>query len=239
MSKLPAWAIIPASGVGQRMQAELPKQYLKFIDKTIIEHTLDRILSHDSIAGAVVVLNPDDKHWVNLNYKSSKPLIIATGGRQRQHSVYNGLQALHSHIHEDCYALVHDAVRPLVSHRDISALIDTAQQHSDGALLAVPVVDTLKHQDDAGNIDQTVSRSGLWRAFTPQVFRASLLSKALEYVRENSCDITDDASAIETIGLKPKLVLGSVENIKITLPEDLMLARQIWMSQQGRMSQQG
>lgn len=233
MSRLPAWAIIPASGIGQRMQAELPKQYLKLTDKTIIEHTLDRILSHSLIAGAVIVLNSHDRHWPKVNYLSSKPIIFATGGEQRQDSVYNGLQALRSQLQQDCYVLVHDAVRPLVSHCDISALIEAAQQHDDGALLAAPVADTLKQQDDNGNIDQTISRSRLWRAFTPQIFRASLLSKALEHAKENSChDITDDASAIEAIGLKPRLVMGSVENIKITLPEDLKLARQIWMSQQ-------
>lgn len=232
MSNLPVWAVIPASGIGQRMQAELPKQYLKLTDKTIIEHTLDKLLSHNLIIGAVVILSADDKYWDRLNYKPSKPLFLARGGEQRQHSVNNGLEILNSNIQQDCYALVHDAVRPLVSHSDISRLIETAQQHDDGALLAAPVADTLKRQDDEGNIDQTISRAGLWRAFTPQIFRANLLSKALRYVQENRLEITDDASAIEAMGLKPKLVLGSSENFKITLPEDLTLARQIWTSRQ-------
>lgn len=235
MSKLPVWAIIPASGIGLRMQAELPKQYLPFIDKTIIEHTLDRLLSHPDIAGAVVVLNAADKYWANLNYQaqSSKPLIIAKGGVQRHHSVFYGLEKLCSDMNQDCYALVHDAVRPLVTIKDLSQLIETARQHSSGALLGAPIADTIKQQNSEGNINQTISRAGLWRAFTPQVFKASLLMDALKFVIENQLKITDDASAVEAIGLKPKLVLGSVENIKITLPEDLMLARQIWTNQEG------
>lgn len=233
MSKsLPVWAIIPASGIGQRMQAELPKQYLKLTEKTIIENTLDRLLSHDSIAGAVVVLSADDRHWANLNYKPSKPLIFTTGGAQRQHSVYNGLEALGSHIQQDCYALVHDAVRPFVSHENISTLIDVAKQYDEGALLAIPVADTLKQQDEKGNVDQTISRFGLWRAFTPQIFKSSLLKRALEFVIENEIEVTDDASAIEALGLSPRLVNSSAENIKITNPEDLLLANHIMLRQQ-------
>ena len=234
MNKPQAWAIIPASGVGQRMQARLPKQYLKIADKTIIEYTLDKMLSHDAICGAIVVLDTNDKHWDNLNYQAHKPLLLATGGKQRQHSVFNGLQKLRWTINQDCLVLVHDAVRPLVSHADISHLIAAAHQHSDGAVLAAPVADTLKQQDQQGNIDQTISRAGLWRAFTPQGFRASLLHKALQYAIDKQHAVTDDASALEAIGLKPQLVLGSVENIKITLPEDLALATQILNHQQAR-----
>ena len=137
-----------------------------------------------------------------------------------------------SDIAQDSYALVHDAVRPLVTIKDLSRLIETARQHSAGALLGAPIADTIKQQNTDGNINQTISRVGLWRAFTPQVFKTSLLMDALKFVMENQLEITDDASAVEAIGLKPKLVLGSVENIKITLPEDLMLARQIWTNQQ-------
>jgi 2-C-methyl-D-erythritol 4-phosphate cytidylyltransferase len=231
MSNLPVWTIIPASGIGQRMQAELPKQYLKLSEKTIIEHTLDKMLSHDAISGAVVVLDSNDKHWDKLNYQTDKPLILATGGEQRQHSVFNGLEKLLSTINQDCFVLVHDAVRPLVAHADITQLIEIAHQHKDGALLAAPVADTLKQQDLQGNSQQTISRVGLWRAFTPQIFRASLLSKALQYVMERQLAVTDDASAMEAMGLKPKLVPGSAENIKITLAEDLLLAKKIWKQQ--------
>ena len=230
---LPVWAIIPASGTGQRMQCELPKQYLPLVDKTIIEHTLDRLLSHPQIAGAVVVLSNTDKYWANLNYQthSTKPLMIAQGGVLRHQSVFNGLEKLCTDINPNCYALVHDAVRPLVTIKDLNRLIEAARQHSAGALLGAPIVDTIKQLNVDGNINQTMSRVSLWRAFTPQVFKADLLMDALKFVIENKLEITDDASAIEAIGQSPKLVLGSAENIKITLPEDLMLARLIWARQ--------
>ncbi len=230
---LPVWAIIPASGIGQRMQSELPKQYLPLVDKTIIEHTLDRLLSHPEIAGAVVVLSAKDKYWANLNYQtqSKKPLVFAQGGVLRHQSVFNGLEKLFTDISQDCYALVHDAVRPLVTINDLNRLIEVARQHSAGALLGAPIADTIKQLNVDGNINQTMNRTGLWRAFTPQVFKADLLLDALKFVIENKLEITDDASAVEAMGQSPKLVLGSAENIKITLPEDLMLARQIWARQ--------
>ncbi|MFT5662905.1 MAG: 2-C-methyl-D-erythritol 4-phosphate cytidylyltransferase [Gammaproteobacteria bacterium] len=231
--KLPVWAIIPASGIGQRMLSERPKQYLPLVDKTIIEHTLDRLLSHPEIIGAVVVLSATDKYWESLNYQtqSKKPLIFAQGGLLRHQSVFNGLEKLNAEISQDCYSLVHDAVRPLVTIKDLNRLIKAARQHSAGALLGAPIADTIKQLNVDGNINQTVSRTALWRAFTPQLFKADLLMDALKFVIEKKIEITDDASAIEAIGLSPKLVLGSVENIKITLPEDLMLARQIWTRQ--------
>jgi len=233
MSEQPIWAIIPASGIGQRMQSELPKQYLRLVGKTIIEHTLDRLLSHPEIAGAVVVLNPNDPYWESLNYQaqSKKRLILAEGGVLRHQSVFNGLEKLRSFVRQDCYAMVHDAVRPLVTIKDLSRLINAARQHSDGALLGAPIADTIKQLNVDGSINQTINRSGLWRAFTPQVFNASLLMDALKFVAKNKLEVTDDASAIEVLGRTPKIVLGSAENIKITLPEDLILARQIWKNQ--------
>jgi 2-C-methyl-D-erythritol 4-phosphate cytidylyltransferase len=234
MSKpLPVWAVIPASGIGHRMQSELPKQYLPLINKTIVEHTLDRLLSHPEVAGAVVVLSATDQYWANLNYQSQskKPLIFAEGGELRHQSVFNGLEKLYADVSQDCYALVHDAVRPLVAIKDLDRVIDAARQHSGGALLGVPVADTIKQLNVDGNINQTISRAGLWRAFTPQIFKADLLREALTFVIENKIEITDDASAVEAIGQSPRLVLGSAENIKITLPEDLILARQIWARQ--------
>jgi 2-C-methyl-D-erythritol 4-phosphate cytidylyltransferase len=233
MSQLPIWAIIPASGIGQRMQSELPKQYLPFVNKTIIEHTLDRLLSHPEISGAVLVLNSEDKHWANLHYQSQskKPLILAQGGLMRHHSVFNGLEKLCLDVNQDCYALVHDAVRPLVSINDLNRLIEAARLHSGGALLGAPITDTIKQLNIDGSVNQTISRIGLWRAFTPQIFKAGLLMVALKFVMENKLEVTDDASAIEAIGQTPKVVLGSTENIKITLPEDLILARQVWKHQ--------
>ncbi|MCZ6579371.1 MAG: 2-C-methyl-D-erythritol 4-phosphate cytidylyltransferase [Gammaproteobacteria bacterium] len=223
----PVWAIVPASGVGHRMQGQKPKQYLPLDGKTIIEHTLDRLLSFDGIDGVVLVLRPDDRDWQTINYQSEKPLITTSGGELRQHSVFNGLLKLLEQKFDDPYAMVHDAVRPLVCHADLRKLIEAAIDHSAGALLALPITDTLKHQDQDSNIDRTVPRAGLWRAFTPQLFKAKLLHRALEQVIENDREVTDDASAIESLGLRPRLVECNAENIKITWPEDLSLATQI------------
>jgi len=223
----PVWAIVPASGVGHRMQGQKPKQYLPLDGKTIIEHTLDRLLSFDGIDGVVLVLRPDDRDWQTINYQSEKPLITTSGGELRQQSVFNGLVKLLEQKFDDPYAMVHDAVRPLVCHADLRKLIEAAIDHSAGALLALPITDTLKHQDQDSNIDRTVPRAGLWRAFTPQLFKAKLLHRALEQVIENDREVTDDASAIESLGLRPRLVECNAENIKITWPEDLSLATQI------------
>ncbi|MCZ6471287.1 MAG: 2-C-methyl-D-erythritol 4-phosphate cytidylyltransferase [Gammaproteobacteria bacterium] len=223
----PVWAIVPASGFGHRMQGQKPKQYLPLDGKTIIEHTLDRLLSFDGIDGVVLVLRPDDRDWQTINYQSEKPLITTSGGELRQHSVFNGLLKLLEQKFDDPYAMVHDAVRPLVCHADLRKLIEAAIDHSAGALLALPITDTLKHQDQDSNIDRTVPRAGLWRAFTPQLFKAKLLHRALEQVIENNREVTDDASAIESLGLRPRLVECNAENIKITWPEDLSLATQI------------
>jgi 2-C-methyl-D-erythritol 4-phosphate cytidylyltransferase len=229
----PIWAIVPASGVGKRMHSSTPKQYLKFGGKTIIEHTLDKLLSFDDICGVILVLRADDIDWSGLNYTSEKPILTTTGGEQRKHSVFNGLLKLRELDLDDPYALVHDAVRPLVTHRDLACLVKAATNHEAGALLALPITDTIKQQDEQGNSIKSVAREGLWRAFTPQLFRANLLHRALDYVLQNELEITDDAAAIEALGMKPKLVPCSAENIKLTHPEDLSLAEQILSRQCG------
>ena len=226
-SKSPVWAIVPASGVGHRMQSPVAKQYLQLDNKTIIEHTLDRLLSFDGIDGLILVLQSGDRNWQKFNYQSSKPLIVTTGGKQRHDSVFNGLQKLLELKMDNPFAMVHDAVRPLVLHQDLQNLLDAAAEHEAGGLLALPVSDTLKQQDEFGNIERTVSRKDLWRAFTPQMFRAELLYRAIEHVRQNSLNVTDDASAVEALGMCPRLVVSSAENLKITYPADLLLAAMI------------
>jgi len=230
----PIWAIVPASGIGQRMPGEVPKQYLQFCGKSILEHTLDRLMAYADISGLILVLRSQDRHWEKLNYQSEKPLILAPGGQERRDSVYSGLLKLLEFGTGDPLVVVHDAVRPLVLHQDIEKLIAAAKSHDAGALLGVPVADTLKQQDENGNILTTVPRAGLWRAFTPQVFKASLLYRALQNAIETGLEITDDASAVEALGMRPKLVAGSSENIKITRQEDLILVTQILLRQQNR-----
>lgn len=230
-NRVPVWAIIPAAGTGLRMHSEIPKQYLSFQGKTVIEHCLDRLLSHTEIDGAVVVLSEADRHWETIAYAAEKPLFTTTGGQQRHDSVYSGLTTLQYRFGNDAIALVHDAVRPLVSHRDLSNVIEAARQHAAGAILAAPVTDTLKRQGDNMEIAATLSRDGLWRALTPQVFHLQPLLNALKQVIDKNLSITDDAEAVELMGHEPRLVAGEADNIKITAPGDLSLAEKIWLNQ--------
>ena len=230
-SSTPVWAIVPAAGTGQRMQNEIPKQYLSFQNKTVIEHCLDRLLSHPEIDGVVVALRDDDQHWDAIAYTAEKPLFTTTGGRQRHDSVYSGLTTLQYRFGNDAIALVHDAVRPLVSHRDLSNVIEAARQHTAGAILATPVTDTLKRQDNDMEIAATLSRDGLWRALTPQAFHLQPLLNALKQVIDKNLSITDDAEAVELTGHAPRLVPGEADNFKITSPGDLSLAEKIWLNQ--------
>ncbi len=227
----PVWAVIPAAGSGSRMQGDRPKQYLGFQGKTVLEHCLDRLLSHAAIAGAVISLSADDEYWQDLDYPAEKPIFLTDGGRERQHSVYSGLTTLQYRCGNDVIALVHDAARPLVSHSDLDRVIAVARKHAAGAILAAPLHDTIKQQNERQEISRTVSRQGLWRALTPQVFHLPVLLNALKKVNDADQAVTDDAQAAELAGYSPALVEGSVENIKITNPGDLMLAERIWLNQ--------
>ena len=223
--------MIPAAGSGTRMGGDIPKQYLAFHGKTLIEHTLDRLLAQAEIDGAILVLDENDRHWERLGYEASKPLFVAAGGSERQDSVYCGLTTLQHRCGTDCMALVHDAVRPLVSSRDLSRVIQAAREHPAGAILAAPVTDTLKLENRTGEIGSTLSREGLWRALTPQVFHLQPLLQAYKRVIDEGRRVTDDAEAVELAGYAPRLVPGSAINLKITVPEDLSLAEALWLHQ--------
>ena len=177
------------------------------------------------------MLRDDDEHWEMIAYTADKPLFTTTGGRQRHDSVYSGLTTLQYRFGNDAIALVHDAVRPLVSHRDLSNVIAAARQHTAGAILAAPVTDTLKRQGDSMEISATLSRDGLWRALTPQVFYLQPLLNALKQVIDRNLSVTDDAEAVELLGHAPRLVAGEADNFKITSPGDLPLAEKIWLNQ--------
>jgi len=230
-AKTPVWAVIPAAGSGRRMGSAMPKQYLGFHGKTVIEHCLDRLLAHPEIEGAILVLDEDDRHWEGLGYEAGKPVFTAAGGSERQHSVYSGLTTLQYRCGDNCLALVHDAVRPLVSLRDLGRVIAAAREHAAGAILAAPVTDTLKHENAAGEIAETVPREGLWRALTPQVFHLQPLLQAYQRLLEEQRQVTDDAEAVELAGYAPRLVNGSSINFKITMPEDLALEAALWLYQ--------
>ncbi len=221
------WAVIPAAGIGTRMRSDVPKQYLKLLDRPVIEHTINRLLAVDQVKGVVVSLQADDTHWSDVTIDSTKPVVVAAGGEERCHSVLNALDTLSKQAdynRQAVWALVHDAVRPCVDPGDIQQLIAIAAGSEAGGLLAVPVRDTMKRQDDNQCVKQTVDRSGLWHALTPQLFNSGLLYEALESALAQGVQVTDESSAMEQAGYHPKLVEGREDNIKITRPADLRLA---------------
>lgn len=225
------WAVVPAAGSGRRMGSDRPKQYLPVGNRTIIEHTLGRLRTHTRLSGVVVVIAPDDAYWPTITIPNGKgTLLVAHGGAERCHSVLNGLQRLREHSRDDDWVLVHDAARPLVTHTDIDALIAKLVDHPVGGLLAAPVADTMKRANADGAVVETVDRHGLWRALTPQMFRWHTLHAALGAAINAGALVTDEAQAIERAGLRPQLVEGRGDNIKVTRAEDLRLAE--WLLQQ-------
>ena len=219
------WGIVPAAGAGTRMGADIPKQYLRLGDRTVLEHTLDTLLSCQRLAGVILVLSPADEYWTEIGPRYTRQsLETVNGGAERCHSVLNGLDHLAAHAADDDWALVHDAARPCIRPEDIERLISSLENAIDGGLLGVPVADTMKRVDDALCISGTVDREGLGHAYTPQMFRAGALRKALRQAIDNGHPVTDEANAMELAGYRPRMVPGSRDNIKITVPSDLPLA---------------
>jgi len=224
------WAVIPAAGVGKRMQLNCPKQYLHIQGKTILQWTLEIFLKHPRIAGLVVVLGSQDEYWPEverqLQPQRHKKFWLAKGGAERQDSVLSGLQVLKAKVMPDAadWVMVHDAARPCLAAEDIDRLIAAASDHPDGVLLGLPVNDTVKRCDAFGKIQQTIDRNGLWRALTPQSFPLFTLLQALQDLQHKQ--ITDEASAMEQCGFHPLMITGSPNNIKVTVPADVQQAEQ-------------
>ena len=216
-------AIVPAAGVGRRMGAERPKQYLKINEETILEHTVHKLLSHSKIDKVVVVLGEKDPYFSRLLMAKNDNVFTVIGGEERADSVLAGINFVRDNEEVD-WVMVHDAARPCINKRDIDSLIKASLNHPVGGILGVPVRDTMKRANLTGDIEHTVNRENLWHALTPQMFRIEQLATALEQALSKGAHITDEASAMEWFGLSPALVLGSAENIKITQPEDLALA---------------
>lgn len=232
-SSLPAfWAVIPAAGVGARMAADRPKQYLMLGGITILEHSLNCFLGHPSLLGVVISLATDDPFWPSLACAADPRLQRAAGGRERADSVLSALLHLHAQgAADDDWVLVHDAARPNLSRDDLDKLLSTLADDPVGGLLAVPARDTLKRADAHGRVSETVDRSTIWQAYTPQMFRLGALHRALADSLVADVPITDEASAIEWAGQAPRLVEGRSDNIKVTRPEDLEWLRQRWSRQ--------
>lgn len=217
------WAVVPAAGVGKRMGADVPKQYLEVLGKPVLQHTLERLLSVDAFSGIAVALGTEDGYWPDLPCASHPKIYRAPGGKERADSVLSGLNRLESLAAPDDWVLVHDAARLCLAKTDVEKLINTLKDDPVGGILALPVSDTLKGVEN-GEIVETLDRSRIWRALTPQMFRYGLLKHALMDAAERKLMVTDEASAIELQGLRPKIVEGRPDNLKITRPEDLPLA---------------
>ncbi|CDT58603.1 2-C-methyl-D-erythritol 4-phosphate cytidylyltransferase [Vibrio coralliirubri] len=221
-------AVVPAAGVGSRMKADRPKQYLKIHGKTILEHTVEKLLSHPQVAQIVVAISDDDPYYPELALNLNPKVIRVSGGSERADSVLSALNYIAEQQLSD-WVMVHDAARPCVQLSDIDKLISGAMSHDVGAILAAPVRDTMK-RGAQGQIEHTVERADLWHALTPQMFRAKPLWNALSEALQQGASITDEASAFEWKGLSPALVAGRSDNFKITQPEDLALA-EFYLSQ--------
>jgi 2-C-methyl-D-erythritol 4-phosphate cytidylyltransferase len=196
-----------------------PKQYLPIAGKPMLQHVMDTFCAAPMINQVVVVVSADDAYIEQLTLPA-RCQVLRCGGATRQQSVTNGLLALAEQLSADDWVLVHDAARPGLTVALIEKLIATVRDDAVGGLLAMPVVDTIKQSDGDGRSLRTVARDLLWAAQTPQMFRYERLLDALQ----RAVNITDEASAIEALGLQPKLVEGSVRNFKVTLPEDVLLA---------------
>jgi 2-C-methyl-D-erythritol 4-phosphate cytidylyltransferase len=218
------WAVVPAAGVGRRMGGAVPKQYLELQGRRVIDHTLSRLLTHPLIEAAYVALTPDDAYWDGCEHADDARVVRVPGGEERCYSVLSALNALMSQTDANDWVLVHDAARPCLSLQDLDHLIESLREHPVGGLLGVPVQDTLKRVAGEVEVVETVPRSDLWQAYTPQMFRLGLLRDALSEVLVNEQLVTDDASALELAGHQPLMVEGHAGNIKITRPADLALA---------------
>lgn len=227
-------ALVPAAGSGSRMAAQpsspSPKQYLPLAGRPMIRHALETLCATPAIATVFVVLAPDDRLWPAAGMADLGPKlrILRCGGETRAQSVVNGLRAMAAEAGDIAgdWVLVHDAARPCLTVALVEKLIAEVGEDDAGGLLAVPVADTLKRADAGGRILQTVARDALWQAQTPQMFRHRLLLEALDFAPQ----VTDEASAIEALGLAPRLVAADASNIKVTWPLDLQLAEWILLN---------
>ena len=227
------WAVVPAAGRGERFEkstgaSHLPKQYAPLAGATVLECSLRPLLSEPRIEGVVVVVAPGDAHWREHAPRSPK-VLTALGGASRHASVLAGLKMLREHAAPGDWVLVHDAARPCLESADVAALIAALEAGAGGAVLAAPVVDTVKRERE-GRVSETVDRSGLWRALTPQAFALGELEQALEEAARSNVAVTDESQAMERRGVRPALVQGSAFNIKVTRAADLQAAARILQS---------
>ena len=218
------WAVVPAAGSGRRFRSDIPKQYFTLGARPVIAHVIGKLAAVRGITGIVAAVAPADPWWEETARSFDAPVVRVDGGAERRDSVMNALDYLGTVASADDPVLVHDAVRPCVTVADIERVVAASRRHPHGAVLGAPVADTLKRAGAEGTIVDTVDRSRLWRAFTPQVFPLGRLRAALRRASADGFMVTDEAQAMERAGACPILVEGSPGNIKITRPDDLALA---------------
>ncbi len=224
MSTARLWGVMPAAGSGKRFGEAIPKQYLRLIDKPVIQHSIDALLAIPGLSGLTVALSADDCRWQNLAAAADERVQTVTGGQERADSVLAALDSLSEVAADNDWVLVHDAARPCIDLVDVHRLLKSIKNHDVGGLLALPVADTLKRCDVHNNILASVDRSKLWSAQTPQIFRFGLLRECLAAALQSGSVVTDESMAAEIAGYQPLVVAGSPDNIKITLPAHLRLA---------------
>ena len=225
MNKDKYFLVVPASGIGQRMNSTIPKQYI-ILEKglTILDQCLNTILSNDLISGFIVALDKKDSHVKSSDFaKDPKLISITTGGKERFHSVLNALNALDQTAKPNDWVLVHDAVRPCIRKEDINKLIEEVADDKVGGILANRIVDTVKQKNNGGLVS-TIDRQKLYIAQTPQMFRYAILKDSIEKAIKSNMHITDESEALESLNYSIRIVEGSSSNIKITTQEDIHLA---------------
>jgi 2-C-methyl-D-erythritol 4-phosphate cytidylyltransferase len=221
------FAVVPAAGRGERFGGRQPKQYVRLLGRPVLSWSLGALLAVRSVRAVIVALSEGDRRFARLAEARDPRVRTCRGGARRELSVANALQALRGEARDEDWVMVHDAARPCLQPSDVRRLVATLGDDPVGGLLALPVGDTLKAAGADGRCERTVPREGLWRALTPQVFRYGVLRRALKLNLERERVVTDEASAVEALGLRPRLVTGRADNIKLTLPGDRGMAAAI------------
>ena len=224
MSTSQVHVLIPAAGRGKRYGGAMLKQYLPVCGKPVLAHSIKVFQFHPMVSSITVVLAEDDQWFESAVGVLAANVNTVTGGDTRAQSVRNGLRFIADNYSNTDWVIVHDAARPCLSASRFEKFLEQGLESVHGAILAVPVGDTLKRAGDSQEIVATVDRSGLWAAQTPQLFRVGVLADAIDMAQEAGCKLTDEASAMESVGIKPLLVMGSSANIKITHSSDLAIA---------------
>lgn len=221
-------ALIPAAGIGKRMNNSKPKQYIKIAGKTIIEHTLSLLTKEKRISKFIVLLKKNDNFFQNLKISKNKLIKTITGGKRRVDSVLLGLNYITKILKiKTCWVLIHDAVRPFLNQNDLNNVISFIKKNyfSHGGILATQAKDTIKYSNKKKNINYTIERNKIWHALTPQFFPIKLVQFCLIKTLKKKIIINDESSALEYCGYQPKIIEGQSNNIKITKPEDLTFAK--------------